>query len=268
MFKAVKQIKNPTVENNIIVHNDKGKTIMNKIDKYNAVKNYFKNKFQKEEKESIKAFEGKQRPLNVPISKDEVEKAIRKLKNNKASGEDRITGELIKYALDIVKEKLCHTYNKIFENHCDEINKGQSNSLTRQKPNKEKEPLKNLRPINLLNTSRKILSTITLKRIKEKVEQYLSASQAAYRLQRSTGDIVWENRFIIGKVQLYQDLEAYITGIDISSALDTINRQKLMNQLNTFLDEDEYRIRTLLRNTTINIQFEDCKGEEIETNIG
>ena len=268
MFKAVKQIKNPTVENNIIVHNYKGKTIINKIDKYNAVKNYFKNKFWKEENERIKAFEGKQRPLNVPISKDEVEKAIRKLKNNKASGEDRITGELIKYALDIVKEKLCHTYNKIFENYCDEINKGQSNLLTPQKPNKEKEPLKNLRSINLLNTSRKTLSTITLKRIKEKAEQYLSASQDAYRPQRSTGDIVWENRFIIGKVQLYQDLEAYITGIDISSALDTINRQKLMNQLNTFLDEDEYRIRTLLRNTTINIQFEDCKGEEIETNIG
>ena len=70
-------------------------------------------------------------------------------------------------------------------------------------------------------------------------------------------------------VQLYQDLEVYITGIDMSSAFDTINRQKLMNELNTFLDEDECRmIRTLLSNTTINIQFEDCKGEEIETNIG
>ena len=42
-----------------------------------------------------------------------------------------------------------------------------------------------------------------------------------------------------------------------------------MNELNTFLDEDECRIiRTLLSNTTINIQFEDCKEEEIETNIG
>ena len=45
MFKAVKQIKNPTVENNIIVHNDKGETIINKIDKYNAVKSYFKINF-------------------------------------------------------------------------------------------------------------------------------------------------------------------------------------------------------------------------------
>ena len=55
----------------------------------------------------------------------------------------------------------------------------------------------------------------------------------------------------------------------MSSAFNTINRQKLMNELNTFLDEDECRkIRTLLSNTTINIQFEDCKEEEIETNIG
>ena len=70
MFKAVKQIKNPSVENNIIVHNDKEETIINKIDKYNAVKNYLKNKFWKEVNERIKAFDRKQRPPNVPISKD------------------------------------------------------------------------------------------------------------------------------------------------------------------------------------------------------
>ena len=59
------------------------------------MKNNLKNKFWKEENERIKAVERKQRPLNVPISKDEVEKAVTELKNNKASGEDRITGELI-----------------------------------------------------------------------------------------------------------------------------------------------------------------------------
>ena len=59
------------------------------------MKNNFKNKFWKEENERIKAVERKQRPLNVPISKDEVEKAVTELKNNTASGEDRITGELI-----------------------------------------------------------------------------------------------------------------------------------------------------------------------------
>ena len=137
-----------------------------------------------------------------------------------------------------MKEQLCNTYNKMFENHCDEINIGKPNLLPLQKPNKEKGPLKNLRPINLLITSRKILSIITLNRIQDKVEQHLSASQAAYRPKRSTGNIVWAHRFIISKVQLYQDLEVYITGIDMSSVFDTINRKKLMNELNTFLDED------------------------------
>ena len=55
----------------------------------------------------------------------------------------------------------------------------------------------------------------------------------------------------------------------MSSAFNTINRQKIINELNTFLDENEcHIIRTLLSNTTINIQFEDCNGVEIETNIG
>ena len=114
----------------------------------------------------------------------------------------------------------------MFENHYDKINIGKSKLLLLQKPNQEKRPLKSLSQINLLNTSRKILSIITLNRIQDKVEQYLSASQAAYRPKRSTGDIVWAHRFIIGKVQLYQDLEVYITGIDMSSAFDTINRTK------------------------------------------
>ena len=82
------------------------------------------------------------------------------------------------------------------------------------KTKQKKGPLKTLRPINLLNLLNKILSVITLNRTQEKVEQYLSASQAVYRPKQSTGDIVWAHRFIIGKVQLYQDL-VHITGIDV-----------------------------------------------------
>ena len=59
----------------------------------------------------------------------------------------------------------------MFENHCDEINIGKLNLLPLQNPNKEKGPLKNLRPINVFNTSRKTISITTLNRIQEKVEQ-------------------------------------------------------------------------------------------------
>ena len=59
------------------------------------------------------------------------------------------------------------------------------------------------------------------------MEQYLPASRAVYRPKRSTGDIVWTHRFIIDKVELYQDLEVYLTGIDMSSAFDTTKQTKI-----------------------------------------
>ena len=191
------------------------------------------------------------------------------MKNNKAPGEDGIQGELLKYAPEDVNLILCNIYNDMFETHKDEINMGKSDLLAIPKPNKEKGPIKNLRPINLLNCGRKVFSLITLNRIQPKVENFLSSSQAAYRPKRSTGDIVWAHKFIIGKVQMFRDIKVYITGIDMSSAFDTINRSKLMAAMEEFISEDEYRmVRLLLSNTTIRIQCTEGKDEHLPTNVG
>ena len=109
------------------------------------------------------------------------------------------------------------------------------------KPKKPKGPKKNLRPINLLPTIRKILSIITLNRIQAKVDKYISQSQAAYRQYRSTSDCICAYRWIIAIVQT-ENITIYVTGIDMSSAFDTIRRKKLIEILETFLDEDEVRI--------------------------
>ena len=129
--------------------------------------------------------------------------------------------------------------------------------------------MKNLRPINLLNTIRKLLSNITLGRIQEKVDTYISPSQSAYRRGRSTSDAVWTHRFIAAKAQLYKDLQVNIIGIDMSSAFDTIQRKPLMNVLETILNEDEQRMsRILLSKTSISIKFGKHRRENVKTNIG
>ena len=66
------------------------------------------------------------------------------------------------------------------------------------------------------------VSNITLGRMQEKVDTYVSPRQSAYRRGRSTSDAVWTHRFIAAKPQLYQDLQGNIIGIDMSSAFDTI----------------------------------------------
>lgn len=60
-----------------------------------------------------------------------------------------------------------------------DINMGKSKMLPVLKLEKEEAPLKNLKRINLLCSIRKIYFIITLNRIKDKVGDYLSASQTA-----------------------------------------------------------------------------------------
>ena len=68
---------------------------------------------------------------------------------------------------------------------------------------------------------------------------------------------------------MYKDNEVYIIGIDTSSAFDTIDRASLIQELQTFINEDEQRMsRLLLSNTSITIQFSDHEPETVKTNVG
>ena len=135
------------------------------------------------------------------------------------------------------------------------------------KPNKPKGPAANLRPINLQNICRKILSKITLKRINSRVDEYLSQSQSAYRQGRTTSDIVFAHRLITAKVQKYQGTEVFITGIDMSSAFDTIHRHKLIDEIAQFIEELRM-CRLLLSETSITIRNTKAKPTPFKTNIG
>ena len=107
-----------------------------------------------------------------------------------------------------------------------------------------------------------------MQRIKPKVENYLSPSQSAYRQFRSTSDIIWAYRWLISRTQIVKET-IYVTGIDMSSAFDTIKREKLIEIINTFLDEDDTRIiRFLLTNTTLEIKMNNVETQTFESNIG
>ena len=140
---------------------------------------------------------------------------------------------------------------------------------TLPKPGKAKGPRKNLRPVTLLNTIRKSLSIITLGRIREKAEKYLSDNQSGFRPYRSTSDVVWTHRWLAAKAAL-SEIEIKITGIDMSSAFDTIDRQLLLNILAEFLEEDEMRlVQFLLSETVISIKVNGTTEERpFLANIG
>lgn len=128
MFKAIKYQRNPHNKNkNTIIHNAENQKVINKNDQYNIVKEPFTQHFWNNQHEMVNQFEGPPRPLNKPISKEEVEKALNRMNNNKAPGEDHIPAELLKHSSEAVKQKISEIFNEILRTHQEDINIGKPN---------------------------------------------------------------------------------------------------------------------------------------------
>ena len=268
-FKALKFIRNPMTKQKAIVHDTKGRSVHQPSMKYNIVKQHFEKQFYDETKPMITSHVGDPQPLARKIEPSEIKNAVKRASNNKAPGEDEIQIDLIKYAPENVFVEIANILNEAIETRNSTIELGKSILMPIPKPGKAEGPPKHLRPLNLLNCIRKILSTVTLNRIRKKVDGYISHTQAAYRNNRSTTDIVWAHRFIIAKVMKYQKQTVMITGLDMSSAFDTIDREELMSILEEFLDEDEVRMcRLLLSTTTTTLRFDNSPEQTFSTNKG
>lgn len=84
----------------------------------------------------IEPYEGKARPLNLKINKEEFSRTAKKLSNKKAVQEDGIPNEMIKYGLDELQQEIANKLNELCGTHTNELNTGESILLPIPKPNK------------------------------------------------------------------------------------------------------------------------------------
>ena len=83
------------------------------------------------------------------------------------------------------------------------------------------------------------------------MDNFLSPSQSGFRRGRSTADVVFGYRWLCAKVQRQRVTIEFLC-IDLSRAFDTIRRDKLLEVLQSFIDEPELRmIRFLLAATSL-----------------
>ena len=203
MFKTVKKLHQKPFENPT-KYNDKGKVVTSPQEVHKIIQNHFKNQFHKEDVTEIEKHVGEPKPLTQIITTEEIVKALTKMSNQKSPGKDNIPVELLKNAPNIAHQLISMIMNNPFSEHKPN-DFGTGILFPLLKPNKTKDAVKSLIPIILLEISRKILSKILLNRIQPKVNTYLSKCQGAYKIGRSTADIVWAYRWILSKIQ-EQDL--------------------------------------------------------------
>ena len=135
---------------------------------------------------------------------------LSKLKNNKVEDADEIPSERLKYSGEKLIKNVSKILNLIVKNKIQEdsfIDRGIL--VTVQKKGEPKRQLTSLIPITLLNSIQKVLSDITMNRIRNKTK-YIGSYQSGFRNGRSTTDIVWSHKWDIAKALRYRDEEYYI----------------------------------------------------------
>ena len=179
MFRAARALRITSPKPPLAMHNSEGHFTVTDQGKADVIQEWFKEQFTDPDDEPLHPFTGDPRPLQSPVKDAEVKKALKSLNNGHASGPDNIISELLKYASDVISKPITHIINSVFEKHLPIKAVGQGTLIPLPKSRKPPGPPTNLRPIVLLNSIRKILSSVTLCQIRVKINKFTGAGRVA-----------------------------------------------------------------------------------------
>ena len=97
----------------ITVKDEEGRNVTDPHEIHDFLKKYYHSHFHKDTATEVQSDINK--PLDVPISEDEVLNAVKKMKNGKAPGSDEIHLELIKYGPPSLVTKITNLLNMSFD---------------------------------------------------------------------------------------------------------------------------------------------------------
>lgn len=180
------------------------------------------------------------------IKREEMEEVLKRLKKNKAPGEDGIKNEAWIHANEKVKEKLHEIINLIWQGKGFPTAWRNGQILPLHKKG-SREEAQNYRGITLLNTSYKIYAMILENKLKQETEEkgILPETQAGFRKNRSGIDNIYILNQIIEKELTNKGGTVYCLFVDFKAAFDLINREKLWEYLKRKEIDENLRLRLM-----------------------
>ena len=210
--------------------------------------------------------------INNPdsIEPDEIEitKQIKKLKNNKASGEDGIIAEHLKAAGPNTVKEITQIIRHIWQT--ERIPDDWKNALIHPLHKKgDRTDVNNYRGISLLPVTYKILSQCLLDRAQHQLEHKIGEYQAGFRPNRSCPEQILNLKLLLRHQKIYNK-NVVCTFVDFKKAYDSIDRESLFQ----ILKEQGLDLKTLaiirdtLTNTKSKVKFMGDISDPFEIKTG
>ena len=173
-----------------------------------------------------------QHPLGIKEDKTtmkELRTILKKFKNHKAPGPDRVTVEMFKQLtinnLDIV----LHMLNECWENERIPQCMTEANVASLFKKG-DTQNLANYRPISLLNCTYKLYASIIQKRLADKTDKHIHPTQYGFRAKRSTAQALYLARRIQDIAEQSGE-QILLVLLDWEKAFDKIDQTRMIEAL-------------------------------------
>ena len=155
----------------------------------------------------------------------EVEEEIRRLKNNKAAGNDHLPSELLKHGGDALARALHWVIGKIWDEETlpEEWMEGIVCPIYKKG---DKLDCGNYRAITLLSAAYKVLSQLLCRRLTPIAKDFVGQYQAGFMGARATTDQIFALRQVLQKCREF-NVTTHHLFIDFRAAYDTIDREEL-----------------------------------------
>ena len=201
------------------------------------------------------------------FTKEELDKAMHRLNNNKTPGPNRDTSELIKLLDEEAREILIELLNKCWEEEelFEEMNQAGLAVIYKKGPTNKHE---NYRPIAPLNIGYKLMASMIQKVISEAMDDRIDPAQFGFRSGRSTSQPIHIHR-IIQAIHEEDGLELVTVLLDWEKAFDKIHQGSLLGALRrTGIPEKVVRvIEVICRSPTSSVKEmgkDPQKGDNIQ----
>ena len=202
------------------------------------------------------------------LTREDFDKGVQKLNANRAAGHDDIAPEFIKHGGNFLHNWIFILMQRVWTFACELPSTDRLGCLL-PIPKKAGGTLVScFRPICLLTSTYKLYAILVFQKVKERVKEYVSWTQAGFISGRSCGNNLWLLRCVSERAVEFNK-PVYCLLVDYKGAFDALNRTSLSRILALFLPTNMVRrVMSLYINAKASVRISDISGPEFDLQRG